>query len=56
MAAALPKYMSVGTGGAKARVDYAFNSLIPRPADPKDVKQTMMHNWLKVRIPDSFTS
>eukprot|EP00746_Dinoflagellata_sp_MGD_P164369 gnl/MRDRNA2_/MRDRNA2_92960_c0_seq1.p1 gnl/MRDRNA2_/MRDRNA2_92960_c0~~gnl/MRDRNA2_/MRDRNA2_92960_c0_seq1.p1 ORF type:complete len:124 (-),score=23.53 gnl/MRDRNA2_/MRDRNA2_92960_c0_seq1:69-440(-) len=49
VAAAMPRYLSA-TGADRAKVDYAFNAMIPRPADPKDVKQTMMHTWLKARL------
>eukprot|EP00397_Hematodinium_sp_SG-2012_P061214 GEMP01080732.1.p1 GENE.GEMP01080732.1~~GEMP01080732.1.p1 ORF type:complete len:135 (+),score=27.49 GEMP01080732.1:38-406(+) len=49
IASALPRYLSASPA-EKARVDYAFNALVPRPADPKDSKQTMMHSWLKSRL------
>ncbi|CAD7949079.1 unnamed protein product [Amoebophrya sp. A25] len=51
VATALPRYRYLASSGAtRSRVDYAFNALIPRPADPKDAKQAMMHTWLKARL------
>merc|ERR1711964_213113 len=38
------------TGEQKARVDYAFNCLVPKPAEKTDVRQAMMHQWLKARL------
>ncbi|CEL98677.1 unnamed protein product [Vitrella brassicaformis CCMP3155] len=46
---ALPEYLK-STGSQRARVDYAFNVLMPRPAHTTDVKQSMMALWLKARL------
>merc|ERR1719215_997096 len=46
--AALPEYLA-STGAARARVDYAFNAMVPRPAEHTDAKQAMMHTWLKAQ-------
>jgi hypothetical protein len=37
-------------GAVRARVNYAFNVICPRPADPSDARQAMMHSWLKARL------
>eukprot|EP00928_Gymnodinium_smaydae_P090645 TRINITY_DN74410_c0_g1_i1.p1 TRINITY_DN74410_c0_g1~~TRINITY_DN74410_c0_g1_i1.p1 ORF type:complete len:129 (+),score=35.61 TRINITY_DN74410_c0_g1_i1:57-389(+) len=47
--AALPEYLNA-TGADRAKVDYAFNALVPRPAQSIDGKQAMMHTWLKARL------
>ena len=49
VAASVAKYYSA-PAEQKARVDYAFNTLCPKPADKKDVRQAMMHTWLKARL------
>lgn len=45
----LPKYLN-STGSQRARIDYAYNAICPRPADPTDSKQTMMELWMKARL------
>eukprot|EP00929_Paragymnodinium_shiwhaense_P071392 TRINITY_DN3629_c0_g3_i1.p2 TRINITY_DN3629_c0_g3~~TRINITY_DN3629_c0_g3_i1.p2 ORF type:complete len:110 (+),score=29.19 TRINITY_DN3629_c0_g3_i1:75-404(+) len=47
--AALPEYLA-STGADRAKVDYAFNALVPRPPQSIDGKQAMMHTWLKARL------
>jgi len=47
--AALPKYLEA-TGSDKAKVDYAFNALVPKPAADIDGRQAMMQTWLKARL------
>eukprot|EP00929_Paragymnodinium_shiwhaense_P071390 TRINITY_DN3629_c0_g2_i1.p2 TRINITY_DN3629_c0_g2~~TRINITY_DN3629_c0_g2_i1.p2 ORF type:complete len:112 (+),score=39.34 TRINITY_DN3629_c0_g2_i1:68-403(+) len=46
---ALPEYLA-STGADRAKVDYAFNALVPRPPQSIDGKQAMMHTWLKARL------
>uniref|UniRef100_A0A0G4IB67 ATPTG10-like domain-containing protein n=1 Tax=Chromera velia CCMP2878 TaxID=1169474 RepID=A0A0G4IB67_9ALVE len=46
---ALPGYLA-SSGTQRARVDYAYNVLCPKPVNEKDPKQTMMHMWLKARL------
>lgn len=38
------------SGQERARVDYAYNALFPRPVDTRDAKQAMMSLWLKSRL------
>mmetsp|Transcript_74311 Transcript_74311/g.135803 ORF Transcript_74311/g.135803 Transcript_74311/m.135803 type:complete len:102 (-) Transcript_74311:68-373(-) len=47
--AALPEYLA-STGADRAKVDAAFNAMVPRPAEQYDSKQAMMHTWLKARL------
>eukprot|EP00919_Chromeraceae_sp_WS-2016_P025902 GHVR01061232.1.p1 GENE.GHVR01061232.1~~GHVR01061232.1.p1 ORF type:complete len:128 (-),score=19.96 GHVR01061232.1:287-670(-) len=47
--AALPSYLN-SCGGTRARVDYAYSVLCPKPKDTKDPKQAMMSLWLKARL------
>eukprot|EP00927_Polykrikos_kofoidii_P064572 TRINITY_DN59925_c0_g1_i1.p1 TRINITY_DN59925_c0_g1~~TRINITY_DN59925_c0_g1_i1.p1 ORF type:complete len:127 (+),score=24.76 TRINITY_DN59925_c0_g1_i1:46-381(+) len=47
--AALPDYLA-STGADRAKVDYAFNALVPRPPHGIDGKQAMMHTWIKARL------
>eukprot|EP00927_Polykrikos_kofoidii_P051798 TRINITY_DN4558_c0_g2_i1.p1 TRINITY_DN4558_c0_g2~~TRINITY_DN4558_c0_g2_i1.p1 ORF type:complete len:129 (+),score=25.62 TRINITY_DN4558_c0_g2_i1:56-388(+) len=46
---ALPEYLA-STGAERAKVDYAFNAMVPRPPQSIDGKQAMMHTWLKARL------
>eukprot|EP00918_Siedleckia_nematoides_P022108 GHVU01047574.1.p1 GENE.GHVU01047574.1~~GHVU01047574.1.p1 ORF type:complete len:140 (-),score=25.73 GHVU01047574.1:411-830(-) len=46
---ALPQYLA-SSGEQKARVDYAFNALYPRPASHTDPKQALMQGWIKARL------
>mmetsp|Transcript_62206 Transcript_62206/g.116408 ORF Transcript_62206/g.116408 Transcript_62206/m.116408 type:complete len:119 (+) Transcript_62206:94-450(+) len=47
--AALPDYLK-STGEERAKVDYAFNALIPRPPQSTDGRQAVMHAWIKARL------
>merc|ERR1712100_493471 len=47
--AALPEYLAA-TGDDRAKVDYAFNAMVPRPPENIDGKQAMMHTWMKARL------
>ncbi|CAE8612267.1 unnamed protein product [Polarella glacialis] len=47
--AALPEYLAA-TGEDRAKVDYAFNALVPRPPQGIDGQQAVMHTWLKARL------
>mmetsp|Transcript_16040 Transcript_16040/g.23899 ORF Transcript_16040/g.23899 Transcript_16040/m.23899 type:complete len:118 (-) Transcript_16040:88-441(-) len=47
--AALPEYMG-SSGSERAKVDYAFNALVPRPPADIDGKQAAMHAWIKARL------
>eukprot|EP00933_Yihiella_yeosuensis_P028068 TRINITY_DN21880_c2_g1_i1.p1 TRINITY_DN21880_c2_g1~~TRINITY_DN21880_c2_g1_i1.p1 ORF type:complete len:121 (+),score=44.54 TRINITY_DN21880_c2_g1_i1:68-430(+) len=47
--AALPEYLAA-TGEDRAKVDYAFNALVPRPPQGIDGKQAVIHTWLKARL------
>ena len=44
VSSALPAYLKA-SGASRARVDYAFNALVPRPPCNQDGKQAMMHAW-----------
>merc|ERR1719195_2465329 len=46
---ALPEYLA-STGSERAKVDYAFNAMVPRPAENIDGKQAVMHTWIKARL------
>merc|ERR1712187_603958 len=43
--ASLPEYLA-STGEARAKVDYAFNAMVPRPPEAIDGKQAAMHTWI----------
>ncbi|CAE6946427.1 unnamed protein product [Symbiodinium natans] len=47
--AALPEYLK-SSGEERAKVDYAFNALIPRPPQSTDGRQAVMHTWIKARL------
>eukprot|EP00413_Alexandrium_margalefii_P009079 CAMPEP_0204528112 /NCGR_PEP_ID=MMETSP0661-20131031/9345_1 /ASSEMBLY_ACC=CAM_ASM_000606 /TAXON_ID=109239 /ORGANISM="Alexandrium margalefi, Strain AMGDE01CS-322" /LENGTH=117 /DNA_ID=CAMNT_0051534069 /DNA_START=129 /DNA_END=482 /DNA_ORIENTATION=- len=47
--AALPEYVA-SSGADRAKVDYAFNALVPRPPADIDGKQAAMHTWIKARL------
>merc|ERR1712060_405167 len=47
--AALPEYLA-STGETCAKVDYAFNAMVPRPPEAIDGKQAAMHTWTKARL------
>merc|ERR1712039_462433 len=47
--AALPEYLA-STGESRAKVDYAFNAMVPRPPEAIDGKQAAMHTWIKARL------
>jgi len=47
--AALPEYLA-SSGTDRAKVDTAFNAMIPKPAEAIDPKQAMMHTWMKARL------
>nr|ABV22267.1 conserved hypothetical protein [Karlodinium veneficum] len=47
--AALPEYLA-SAGAERAKVDDAFNAMIPKPAESIDPKQAMMQTWLKARL------
>mmetsp|Transcript_11890 Transcript_11890/g.16315 ORF Transcript_11890/g.16315 Transcript_11890/m.16315 type:complete len:116 (-) Transcript_11890:95-442(-) len=47
--AALPEYLA-SSGPDRAKVDYAFNAMIPRPAQDIDGRQAIIHTWLKARL------
>merc|ERR1719203_538862 len=47
--AALPEYLA-SSGSARAKVDYAFNAMVPRPAESIDGRQAIIHTWIKARL------
>merc|ERR1712203_320709 len=47
--AALPAYLA-SSGSERAKVDYAFNALVPRPAESIDGRQAIIHPWVKARL------
>merc|ERR1719215_1056758 len=47
--AALPQYLAA-SGSERAKVDYAFNALVPRPAESIDGRQAIIHTWIKARM------
>merc|ERR1712039_739508 len=47
--AALPQYLA-STGSERSKVDYAFNALVPRPAEGIDGRQAIIHTWIKARL------
>ncbi|CAK0888292.1 unnamed protein product [Prorocentrum cordatum] len=49
VAKAVPDYLA-STGAERAKVDYAFNALVPRPPQDIDGKQAAIHTWLKARL------
>merc|ERR1712217_295907 len=46
---ALPEYLA-SSGESRAKVDYAFNAMVPRPPEGIDGKQAAMHTWIKARL------
>merc|ERR1712217_563639 len=46
---ALPEYLT-SSGEDRAKVDYAFNAMVPRPPEAIDGKQAAMHTWIKARL------
>eukprot|EP00416_Gambierdiscus_australes_P032413 CAMPEP_0171091998 /NCGR_PEP_ID=MMETSP0766_2-20121228/35443_1 /TAXON_ID=439317 /ORGANISM="Gambierdiscus australes, Strain CAWD 149" /LENGTH=137 /DNA_ID=CAMNT_0011550189 /DNA_START=60 /DNA_END=470 /DNA_ORIENTATION=- len=46
---ALPAYLSASSE-ERAKVDYAFNAMVPRPPANIDGKQAAMHTWIKARL------
>merc|ERR1712151_411552 len=47
--AALPEYLA-SSGSERAKVDYAFNAMVPRPAADIDGRQAIIHTWVKARL------
>merc|ERR1712066_927579 len=47
--ASLPEYLA-STGAERAKVDYAFNAMVPRPAEDIDGRQAIIHTWIKARL------
>merc|ERR1719438_99122 len=47
--AALPEYLA-SSGSERAKVDYAFNAMVPRPAENIDGRQAILHTWIKARL------
>ncbi|CAL1145120.1 unnamed protein product [Cladocopium goreaui] len=47
--AAMPEYLNA-TGEDRAKVDYAFNALVPRQPEDVDPRQAVMHTWIKARL------
>ena len=47
--AALPEYLSA-SGPDRAKVDYAFNAMVPRPPQDIDGRQAAIHTWVKARM------
>eukprot|EP00440_Ansanella_granifera_P068743 gb/GFBE01074568.1/.p1 GENE.gb/GFBE01074568.1/~~gb/GFBE01074568.1/.p1 ORF type:complete len:121 (+),score=34.36 gb/GFBE01074568.1/:1-363(+) len=47
--AALPEYLAA-TGAERAKVDYAFNALVPKPPQDTDGRQAVIHTWVKARL------
>mmetsp|Transcript_52229 Transcript_52229/g.147849 ORF Transcript_52229/g.147849 Transcript_52229/m.147849 type:complete len:96 (-) Transcript_52229:49-336(-) len=47
--AALPEYLAASSA-ERAKVDYAFNAMVPRPPQDIDGRQAVMHTWIKARM------
>mmetsp|Transcript_124089 Transcript_124089/g.264576 ORF Transcript_124089/g.264576 Transcript_124089/m.264576 type:complete len:115 (-) Transcript_124089:76-420(-) len=47
--AALPEYLAAN-GTDRAKVDYAFNAMVPRPPESIDARQAVIHTWIKARL------
>eukprot|EP00428_Durinskia_dybowskii_P008650 CAMPEP_0170282108 /NCGR_PEP_ID=MMETSP0116_2-20130129/41076_1 /TAXON_ID=400756 /ORGANISM="Durinskia baltica, Strain CSIRO CS-38" /LENGTH=127 /DNA_ID=CAMNT_0010533455 /DNA_START=61 /DNA_END=442 /DNA_ORIENTATION=+ len=47
--AALPEYLAA-RGADRAKVDYAFASMVSRPPREEDHRHEMIHTWLKARL------
>merc|ERR1711948_225407 len=47
--AALPEYLAA-SGAERAKVDYAFNAMVPRPPQGIDGRQAVIHTCIKARL------
>ena len=46
---ALPEYVA-SSAADRAKVDYAFNAMVRRPAEDANGKQAAIHTWIKARL------
>ncbi len=47
MSGALPMYLAASPA-ERAKVDYAFNAMVPRPPQDIDGRQAVIHTWIRL--------